>query len=352
MPVVLATRSYLSEPAGALTLLAAIAAATLARARLGTRREPLALALAGVVGALACLTRGDLAVAAGVLALGLALAGHPNWRAGLRRAAIYLAALALALAPWLGYASATQGRFVPITTAGPDAFFIGTYLPGKGALVPTEEALAPQVCRRFPKDCGPYWQRSAAPLFELIRARYPHSSAYDAVMQANLDNLRRYALGKPAAFAAMLWGKFWKMWLSAWSGGNSSFHPETSRLQHLLYLTFAWLGLLVGAALAGRRLRRARRSGDAPPAHLAVASWALWVSAAALLAIAALATLFNDQPRYNVSLMPLLLAYGTAGAWLAGRWALERRRRSGEVAAESPEHPESAHAGVGAPTSA
>lgn len=313
MPVVLATRTFLSEPAGVLALLAAILAATFARSRLGSRREPWALAGAGIVGALACLTRGDLAVGMGIVGLSLALAGRPDWRVGARRAALYLGALLVALSPWLAYASLTEGRFVPITTAGPDAFFIGTYLPGKGALVPTEEALAPQVCKRFPEDCGAYWQRSAAPVFKLIQARHPHSSAYDAVMQANLENVRRYALGRPGAFAAMLWGKFWKMWLSAWSGGNSSFHPETSRPQHLLYLAFAWIGLLAGIALTRR--------------------WALCVSATVLLAIAALATLFNDQPRYNVGLMPLLLVSGSAGAWLAGErlLAMARRRRPREA---------------------
>jgi 4-amino-4-deoxy-L-arabinose transferase-like glycosyltransferase len=338
MPVVLATRTFLSEPAGAFVLIAAIAAAALARSRLGARREWLALAFAGVVGALACLTRGDLAVAMGVVALALALAGRPGWRVGLKRAAIYLGALLVTLGPWLGYASASEGRFVPITTAGPDAFFIGTYLPGKGALVPTEEALAPQVCKRFPEDCGAYWQHSAAPLFKLIRARYPHSSAYGAVMKANLDNVRRYAIGKPAAFASMLWQKFWKMWLSVWSGGNSSFHPQTSHLQHTLYLWFAWLGLLAGIALSGAR--PARRAPSAADRARSVARWTLSLSAAVLLAVAALATLFNDQPRYNVSLMPLLLCAGVAGAWLTGERliALRRGQAAGRASGRAAEH--------------
>jgi len=43
------------------------------------------------------------------------------------------------------------------------------------------------------------------------------------------------------------------------------------------------------------------------------------------------------------------VAYGTAGAWLAGRWALERRRRSDTASGESPE-PAPASASVGAPS--
>lgn len=306
-PLVEATRTFLSEPSGALALLAAVGAAVVARSRLGGPRGLLVVAAAGALGGLACLTRGDLAVGMGALALALALAGRPGWRAGLARGGVYLGALLLVLAPWLAYASATEGRFVPITTAGPDAFFIGTYLPGRGLLVPTEEKLAPEVCRHFPADCGRYWQRSSLPLFRLIQARHPGMSENAAVNAENLQNLRKYALGEPAAFASMLWSKFWKMWTNAWSGGNGTYHPDTSQTQHLIYLWLGWLGLLAGAVLTRR--------------------FALVASAAALLSVAALATLFNDQPRYNVSLMPLLLGAGVAGWWLAGAWLLDRVRR-------------------------
>jgi hypothetical protein len=308
-PLVEATRTFLSEPLGALALLAAVAAAALARARFGGRRELPALAAAGVVGGLACLTRGDLAVGMGALALALALAGRPTWRTGVLRGAVYLGALLLTLSPWLAYASSVEGRFVPITTAGPDAFFIGSYLPGKGLLVPTEEQLAPAVCRHFPSDCGRYWQHSSAPLFRLIEARHPGMSKDAAVNSEDLANIRKYALGKPAAFASMLWGKFWKMWVNVWSGGNGTYHPDTSQTQHTIYLWLAWIGLLAGLLLTRR--------------------FVLVASAAVLLCVAALATLFNDQPRYNVSLMALLLCSGTIGAWLAGERLMVMRRERG-----------------------
>jgi 4-amino-4-deoxy-L-arabinose transferase-like glycosyltransferase len=308
-PLIVSTRTFLSEPLGALALLAAIAAAVLAHRRIAKRRAGnWSLALAGAVGGLACLARGDLLVAMGVIALALALAGRPGARVALVRAGVYLGALALALSPWVAYASSREGRFVPITTAGPDAFFVGSYLPGKGLLVPTEESLAPSVCRHFPRDCGPYWQRSSAPLFALIRARDPGASESSAVVKADLENIGNYALGRPLAFASMLAGKFWAMWTSAWSGGNGTRRADTSETQHLLYVVIAWLGLLAGI-LATRR-------------------WLLIVSAGVLLSVAGLATLFNDQPRYNVSLMPLLFAAGAAGLWLAGERAM-RTLRSG-----------------------
>jgi 4-amino-4-deoxy-L-arabinose transferase-like glycosyltransferase len=297
VPLVVATRTYLSEPLGALVLVAAVGAAVIAHSRLGKRRELLALAAAGAVGGIACLTRGDLAIGMAVIAIALGLAGRPTWRTGLKRGVVYLGALLLTLSPWLAYASSTEGRFVPITTAGPDALFIGTYLPGNGLLVPTEEQLAPEVCRHFPEDCGRYWQHSAAPLFRLIQARHPGLSANAAVNKENLENIRKYALGQPGAFASMLWSKFWKMWDNVWSGGNGTYNPDTSQAQHMIYLILAWIGLLAGAILTRR--------------------FVLLVSIAVLLSVAGLATLFNDQPRYNVSLMALLLASGTIGAWLA-----------------------------------
>ncbi len=303
-PLVDATRTFLSEPLGGLVLLASVATAALVRRRLGSERWWLWLIGAGVVGGLACLTRGDVAVAMVVLAGALALSGRPGWRVGLLRAAIYLGAVLLTLSPWLAYASELEGRFVPITTAGTDAFFIGSYLPGKGELVPTEEKLAPEVCRHFRQDCGDYWQQSSAPLFALLRAEHPGESQEAAVSAANLENVRKYALGQPFAFAGMLGEKFWKMWSTVWSGGNGTYHPSTSQLQHTLYLLLGLIGLLGGALLTRK--------------------WELITAAAVLLAIAGLATLFNDQPRYNVSLMPLLLAYGSAGLWLLGARAWKR----------------------------
>ncbi|HWX87622.1 MAG TPA: hypothetical protein VNX67_05565 [Solirubrobacteraceae bacterium] len=312
-PLIEATRTFLSEPLGAFVLLGAAGAAVLARRRLGTRHELPWLLGAGFIGGLACLTRGDLAVGMGVIALALALAGRPGWRTGLLRAAVYLGALLLTLSPWLGYASNQEGRFVPITSAGPDAFFIGSYLPGRGLLVPTEEQLAPEVCRHFPKDCGRYWQHSSAPVFRLIGVRHPGMSENAAVNAEDLVNIEKYALGKPAAFASMLWGKFWKMWGNVWSGGNGTYHPDTSQPQHMIYLVLAWIGLLAGLLLTRRFI--------------------LVLSTGVLLSVAALATLFNDQPRYNVSLMALLLCSGTIGAWLAGERLLAgwRTRRAGQA---------------------
>jgi hypothetical protein len=312
--------THASGPAQYVQLLAGVLTLLLMAAVAWWAAGPWAAVLASALGAtyepLVDATRTFLSEPLG----GLALSGRPGWRVGALRAGVYLGAILLTLSPWLWYASKEEGRFVPITTAGTDAFFVGSYLPGKGALVPTEEKLAPEVCRHFPADCGDYWQKSSAPLFALIEAEHPGKARETAVTEADMENVRKYALGQPLAFAGMLWGKFWKMWHTVWSGGNGTYHPTTSQLQHTLYLLLGALGLLGGAFVTRR--------------------WDLIVAAATILSIAGLATLFNDQPRYNVSLMPMLLAYGSAGLWLIKtrplRWAGSRLRASPPPRAKEP----------------
>jgi hypothetical protein len=293
VPLVLITRTYLSEPLGGLLFLAAVLVAAWARTH-GLR----AIALAGVVAGLTCLTRNDLAIGMAVIALALALAGRPGRRVGLARAGVYLGCLLATVTPWLLYASWREGRFVPITTSGPDALFIGTYLPGHGEQFPTVEAFAGEVCRRRPAECHSYRAGETTPMFRVIQARYPGSSESAAATRAALHDIVHYGFGQPLAFAGMLWEKLWHMWSYPWSGGNSGLHPDTSRAQHLLYVLLASIGLL-GGALATRR-------------------WALATAAAALLAVTALNTWFVAQARDNVRFMPLLFAYGAAGLWLLG----------------------------------
>ncbi|HEY1457579.1 MAG TPA: hypothetical protein VGF15_03575, partial [Solirubrobacteraceae bacterium] len=77
---------------------------------------------------------------------------------------------------------------------------------------------------------------------------------------------------------------------------------------HLIYVALAWLGLLGGALLTRR--------------------WNLILAVSVLLSVSALVTFFNDQPRYNLSLMALLIAYGSAGFWLLASAALRRLREA------------------------
>ncbi len=308
-PLIDITRTYLSEPLGALILIAMVAAICWAR-----KRDRHSLVLAGIVAGLAGLVREDYAVAVAAIIIGLIACGYPNRRAAVGRALIYgLVALAV-VAPYVVYASIKEKRFTPIVSAGPHALFLGTYLPGGGNQFIDVSVTAKEVCKHFP--ARPHFAGychlppgDAQGLFALIQSEHPGDSDQAAAQAAAFNNLDKYMLGEPFKFAHMLWNKAWNMWSYPWSGGNSQggggLARTTSLRQHQIYSVIAWLGLLFGLVLLRRR-------------------WAFVVPVAALLAAAALNTFFAITPRDNVRFMPFVFLYGAVGVVTTLRWAAER----------------------------
>ncbi len=305
LPLILITRTYLSEPFGGLMILATFAAAAWAR-----RHGALAVAGAGVIAGLGCLAREDLAP--GVIVIAIALVWG-FWRSSRRRAvlrgALYLGCAVVVITPWVVYASSRDGRFVPITDGGTHSFFVGSYLPGGGNQYPDVEQFKTAICQHYPADCHHLVSRGTADMFKLVAARYPGLSENAAITKADLDNIRRYALGQPFAFTGMLANKTWRLWSYPWSGGNGyGQHPttDTSRVQHLIFTGLALLGLLGGALLTRR--------------------WSLITVTVGLAAITFLNIINNAQGRDNVRLMPLLLTFGASGLLMVGQKAWQRWR--------------------------
>jgi 4-amino-4-deoxy-L-arabinose transferase-like glycosyltransferase len=307
-PLIDITRTYLSEPLGGLALLAMVVAVCVAR-----RRGLYALLLAGIVAGLAGLVREDLAIAVAVIMVGLLADARRAPRVALARALVYgLAALAT-VTPFVIYASLREHRFTPIVSAGPNALFIGTYLPGGGNLFFDEEVTHKAVCHRFPKYCH-LPPGDAQGLLALVQSWHPGDSEAAAAQAEAFRNLDKYMLGQPIKFAQMLWNKTWSMWSLPWSGGNAgktgSLVHTTSVLQHQLYSAIAWIGMLLGLALMWRR-------------------WAFVVPVLALLSIAWLNSFFSITPRDNVRFMPFVFLYGAVGLVTALRWAATRVRKRG-----------------------
>ncbi len=320
-PLVDITRTYLSEPLGALILITMVAAICWAR-----KRDLHALVLAGIVAGLAGLVREDYAVAVAAIMVGLVASGYPSRRAALGRAFLYgLVALAV-VTPYVVYASIKEKRFTPIVSAGPHALFLGTYLPGGGNQFIDVAVTSKQVCTFFkhrhltaaeraklslPPDYCHLPPGDAQGLFAMIQLEHPGESDQSAAQSAAFNNLDKYMLGEPLKFAHMLWDKAWNMWWNPWSGGNSEggggLSRQTSLFQHRLYSLIAWLGILLGLVLMRRR-------------------FAYVVPVAALLASALLNTFFAITPRDNVRFMPFVFLYGAVGLVVAARWAAERVR--------------------------
>jgi hypothetical protein len=289
-PLIEVTRTYLSEPLGGAMLVAMLAAAGLAR-----RRDWRWLAAAGVVGGLACLAREDFLPGLLVIVVALTLAPRGTRVHAVRRAGVYVAGALIAIAPWVAFASIEQHGLVAITTGGNDSLFIGTYLPGDGSQFQTVEAFKGAVCHRFPKECNSP-PGDAGPMFQLITAEHPGDSRSQAVTAAVLSNLRKYALGRPFAFAGLLARQAWGMWSQPWSGGNgTALAPGgVSKTLERIAVALAWLGLLLAAWLYRR-------------------SWPVPVAIITFLVIVFFNLWFGPDARDSLRLTPALFTLGAIG---------------------------------------
>jgi 4-amino-4-deoxy-L-arabinose transferase-like glycosyltransferase len=311
-PLIGATGDQLSEPLGAFLLIAAFTALAYAVKR---RTKPWWWAASGALFALAILTRTDLLPLPFLLAgLGAAIA---VWRArAWRRALLTWGALAAAtvvvLAPWTIYASAKEGKPVPVTKGSAAALFVGTYLPGGGTTVGMKMALEPELRRRHPEYDGiKTYKIPAADALEIFAEKHPGLSRDDALQKEARHNLVHYATTQPVEFARMAFSKAKRMWFFYYRGGGVHYISSITRGWQIFLVVACTLGLLAG-------LWRRRDP----------------VVGAVLLTVAlstAVHAIVVSQARYNLPLMPSLVAAGVAGWWLALRRPAQRTVRAGEA---------------------
>ena len=150
------------------------------------------------------------------------------------------------IAPWTIHVSNDLGRFVPVSTGGGKALFIGTYLPGDGIHEGVKQHLLHEIrggpaipeerLRRIPMN----------PLLDRVANRYPDLPRDEALQKVGRMNLVHYSTHQPFDFAWMMVGKIGHMWHGAgdpsYTFAGSAFH----------YIVLA-LGLLGLALLALRR---------------------------------------------------------------------------------------------------
>jgi 4-amino-4-deoxy-L-arabinose transferase-like glycosyltransferase len=301
-PLILATGEQLSEPLGAFLVVAGFAALALA-VRL---RAWWAYGLAGLVLGGAVLTRADLLLAPFAVAALVAVVAWAASRApgrALLAGGLVAAGALVALAPWSGYASARRGAFVPVTSGSASALFVGTYLPGNGTTVGMKRALGAEAKRRNPKLRGtPDFDLEARSVLRVIADRHPDLDFNAAVSREGRRNITRYGLSDPVGFGRMMLNKVQRMWSRYARGGARPTSPYI-RVWHIL-LVLASVGGLVVGVWRGRSLVIG-----------AVALTVLYSTAVHMLVV--------SQARYNLPLMPALVAAGVAG-WallLAGRRA-------------------------------
>lgn len=144
-------------------------------------------------------------------------------------------------------------------------------------------------------------------MLDVVAARRPGLEREEALRVEGLENLRRYALGEPVDFAAMMASKVGRLWLGYTVGTRG----ERQLWITALHLTFVLFGAL-GLAYALWR----RRSPE------------LALLALILLYVTALNAVLVSEARHNLTVMPVLLTGGAVGVSLL----VASRRADGRLA--------------------
>jgi 4-amino-4-deoxy-L-arabinose transferase-like glycosyltransferase len=218
---------------------------------------------------------------------------------GAAAAAAMAAAFAVVVAPWAIHVSTKLDRFVPVSTGGGKALFIGTYLPGDGLHDGTKQHLLHRLRGGDPIPEERLRRIPMNPLLDRVaRESHPELSRDAALGRVGRDNLERWATGQPRAFAGMIAGKVRHMWRPAGAGGALHYA--------ILVLGLAGLAVLL---LRGR--------------------WEVAPIVLLLAGISAIGGLLLAGTRRNLPVMPLVIALAGVALVVAFEWARERfaRRR-------------------------
>jgi hypothetical protein len=249
--------------------------------------------LPGVLfGALAMVRPEYLGVVALVALVVLAREVQPDWRCSLLRAAVFVVAALVIVAPWTIRNAVELDRFVPISTGGGQVLYAGTYLPSDGdpekvgaeVIAENPQLFAPQDAQRL---------RLEQILARLAHARYPEMETDKALSKMGKEQLWDDVSEEPGEYAGFVARKVWRIW----SHGPRDVMREPA--WEVLHWALVALGLLGLTLLAWRR------------------RWEALLFGAIFLAITAISALLVASPRRVLVLVPLIAALtAPALTWL------------------------------------
>jgi len=299
-PTLFYTSLLSGEPLAILTVSSAVLAFLWAA---DSGRTPWAWALPGLLLAITALLRPEyLALTALLALLAVVVVGRRSgpWR-GLAAGGLLALTFAVAIAPWAVIASSDLNRFVPVSTGGGKALFIGTYLPGDGLHDRVKAHLqhrfrgtdpSPQELRMIPMN----------PLLDEVAEEYPQLSRDEALGRVGRENLVRWATEEPRAVVQMMAGKVAHMWHGS---GSPSYTPAGGAVHYLL-LAFGLAGLVL--LIVRRR-------------------WEVLPILVLLVGISLIGSLLLAGTRRNLPVMPLVIALAGVSLSFAVDWTRERAAR-------------------------
>ena len=183
-----------------------------------------------------------------------------------------------------------------------------------------KEHLEDELRRRHPSYEGrKTYKIPAAAALAIFADRHPDLSRDEALEKEARKNLIHYSTTQPLAFAKMQWAKAKRMWFFYYRGGGVHYISTPMRIWQVVLVLVCGAGILAGLI---------RRRDPVLGAVLI-----------ALLYSTAIHTIVVSQARYNVPLMPSLIAAGVAGWFLALRRAPEQRTTAETTVVERPPAP-------------
>jgi 4-amino-4-deoxy-L-arabinose transferase-like glycosyltransferase len=226
-----------------------------------------------------------------------------GWKPGLAGAALLVAGFLLPIVPWTVRNAVELDRFVPISTGGGKALYVGTFLPGDGEYQRVKALLVERYLHRNLEPGSEVLDRvDPTPLFDRVADRYSELPRDAALGKIGKENFSKFAGDDPSGYAAMTVRKVWRMW----SGGIGEAMSSTAgrAIQVLLVI----LGLVGLGVLAWRRWW-----------------WELVAMATPLVLVTAVGAASLAAPRRNEVLMTLVFPLAAAALARAGG-ALSSRR--------------------------
>lgn len=238
--------ALLSEPPAIFTLPAAVLAFLWAR----ERRSPWAWLLPGALFGITALIRPEylpVGFAFAIAAL-VGIGRERGWRPGAVAAAVLVAGFVAPIVPWTVHNLVSLDRFVPISTGGGKALYVGTNLSADGDYQRVKAQLVERYQGRSLEPGSPELNAvNPTPLFDRVAARHPDLPRDSALGKIGKDQLRDDLSDHPLDYMAMLVRKTGRMWDQ---GVGPTMDSAMGRaVQRLAVL----LGLCGLAALAWRR---------------------------------------------------------------------------------------------------
>jgi hypothetical protein len=245
-PFIHSTGELMSEPPAIFTLPAAVLAFLWASEQKRLR----AWLLPGFLFGLTALIRPEylvVGIAFAILAA-IRVGRERGWRPGLAGAALLVTAFLLPIVPWTIRNTVVLGRFVPISTGGGKALYVGTYLPADGDYQRVKALLAERYLHRSLEPGSAALDRvNPTPLFDRVAARYPDLPRDSALGKVGKQDFSRYFGNDPVGYLGMTVRKVWRMWSA---GVGEAMGSTGGRVVQVLIVLLALAGL---GLLARRR---------------------------------------------------------------------------------------------------